>query len=97
MTNAVKEKEIKTVDVSFIDFTDPEFIPPGSFYIRNAFGEYVFYKTGERAKAQEAANKVYGKGKYTVVAAKLEKGGSKLESGEYSVRGTSTRRGQHRG
>lgn len=97
MTKAVKEKEIKTVDVTFEHFCDPDFIPPGSFYIRNAFGEYVFFKTGDRAKAQEAVNNIYGRGRYTAVAAKLEKGTSKLESGGYSCTGTSTRRGQQRG
>lgn len=95
--SVTKKKTIKTVTVQFEQFCDPDFIPYGSFFIRNAFGEYIFLKTSDRSLAQAWADENYGKGKYTVVAAKLEKGVSKLESGGYSCTGTSTRRGQHRG
>lgn len=92
-----QKKPIKTVEVGYEQFTHPDFIPPGSYYVRDAMGTYLFMKTSKRQEAQDLVNERYGKGKYSVVAAKLEKGVSRLESGEYSCRGTSTRRGQHRG
>lgn len=90
------KKSIKTEIVKFDDFSQWDFIPPGSFYIRTALGNYLFLKTSSRAAAQEFVNTEYGKGKYTVVAAKIEQGKSRLESGGYSCTGTSTRRGQKR-
>lgn len=90
------KKSIKTEIVSFENFSQWDFIPPGSFYIRTALGDYLFLKTSSRAAAQEFVNTEYGKGKYTVVAAKIEQGKSRLESGGYSCTGTSTRRGQKR-
>ena len=93
----VKKKPVKTVEVTYEQFTAWDFIPCGSFYIRDALGNYLFLKTSNRAEAQAVINERYGKGKYNVVAAKLEKGISRLESGEYSACGTSTRRGQFRG
>lgn len=86
-----KVSKLKIQNVSFEEFTDYEFIPPGSFYIRNAMGDYVFVKTADRLAAQNYINDVYGKGKYSVVSAKLDKGQVNSESGEYSVRGTATR------
>lgn len=90
------KKEIKSVVVSYQQFTEWDFVPPGSFYIRDALGDYFFLKTSDRLKAQQAVDLIYGRGKYTVVAAKIEKTKSKLESGGYSCTGTSTRRGQKR-
>lgn len=90
-------KDVKMVSVSYEEFSEWDFIPVGSFYIKNALGDFIFLKTSSRAEAQKKIDSEYGKGKYAVIAAKLEKGVSRLESGEYSCRGTSTRRGQHRG
>ena len=90
-------KKIQTVEVSYEEFSEWDFMPPGSFYIRNAMGDYTFLKTSDRKAAQDAVNEIYGKGRYTVVAAKVEKTKTRSENGEYTVRGTSTRRGQHRG
>lgn len=89
-------KGIETVVVKFETLSEWDFIPPGSFYIRMATGDYLFLKTSDRAKAQEFINTEYGKGKYTVVAAKIQKTKSRLESGGLSCTGTSTRRGQKR-
>lgn len=89
-------KQLKTETVSFETFSGWDFIAPGSYYIRNALGDYLFLKTADRKTAQEFINSEYGKGRYTVVAAKIEKGKSKLESGGYSCTGTATRRGQKR-
>lgn len=91
-----KKKEIQTVNVTFEEFTDPEFIPYGSYYIRNALGEYVFLKTSDRKVAQDFINDQYGKGRYTVIPSKNEKTKSRLESGGLSCTGTATRRGQKR-
>jgi fibronectin type 3 domain-containing protein len=91
-----KKKTIKTAVVTYKEFSEWDFVPPGSYYVRTALGDYLFLKTSDRAAAQEYVNKEFGKGKYTVVAAKIEQGKSRLESGGYSCTGTSTRRGQKR-
>lgn len=90
-------KKIQTVEVSYESFSEWDFLPPGSFYIRNAMGDYTFFKTSNRKAAQDAVNETYGNGRYTVVAAKIEKTKVRSENGEYTCRGTSTRRGQFRG
>ena len=90
------EKKIKTETVKFDVFSGYEFIPPGSFYIRDASGDYLFLKTSNRAEAQKHINDTYGKGKYTIVAAKIQKTVSRLESGGLSCTGTATRKGQKR-
>lgn len=92
----MSEKVIKTVIVDFDAFSDWDFIPPGSFYIRTASGDYLFLKTSDRATAQKFVNENYGKGKYTVIPSKIQKTVSKLESGGLSCTGTATRRGQKR-
>ena len=85
----------KITIVEFEQFSNYEFIPPATFYIQNAMGDYVFIHTSSRAVAQEWVNDEYGKGRYTVKASKLQKG---KELGENSkpAFGTATRRGQKR-
>lgn len=85
----------KITVVSFEQFSNYEFIPPATFFIQNALGEYIFIHTASRATAQEWVNENYGKGRYTVKASKLQKG---KELGENSkpAFGTATRRGQKR-
>lgn len=90
------EKKMKTQRVTFEQFCDCEFLPPGSFYIRDATGDYLFMKTSVRVDAQKYIDTEYGVGKYRVVPAKSENVKSKQESGGYSCTGTSTRRGQKR-
>ena len=89
-------KEVETVVVSYQEFTDYEFIPPASYFIMDSLQNYVFYKTSDRAKAQNACDEYYGKGRYTVKASKITKGKIKNEAGIYTVTGTTTRRGQKR-
>jgi len=89
-----KKKVVKTVEVEFDQFAEYDFIPPATFFIRDARDIYVFYKTSKRVEAQEAADEVYGKGKYKVMASKLQKTESRLESGGLSCTGTATRKGQ---
>lgn len=88
----VKKKDIKVTTVDYNTFTDYLFIPPSTFYIQNAMGEYVFVHTASRQLAQEFIDQTYGKNRYTVVASKLQKTVSKSESGELSCRGTATRK-----
>lgn len=97
MTDVKKKvKPMVTVTVGFNDFSSWDFIPPGSYYIRDANGDYIFMKTSDRKAAQEYVDKEYGKGKYSVIPAKNEKTVSRLESGGLSCTGTSTRRGQQK-
>lgn len=88
--------EPRTTTVTFAQFADIEFIPPATFFIQNAFGEYVFIHTSKREVAQVWVDENYGKGRYTVKAAKLQATKSKLESGGLSCTGTATRRGQRK-
>ena len=89
------EKQIETTIVEYKQFSDFDFIPPGSFYIRIATGDYVFYKTSDRAKAQAQIDLDFPpKGKYTAIPVKISKTKSKLESGGLSCYGTQSRRGQ---
>lgn len=100
-----KVKPIETVPVKFETFTAWDFMPPGSFYIRTAgyiqmeddtFADYLFLKTSDRIAAQNHINSIYGKGKYTVIPAKVQKTVSRLESGGLSCTGTATRKGQQK-
>lgn len=43
-----------------------EFKPPTKYFIINAFGEAVHFKTRDRSKAQQWADEIYGKGHYVV-------------------------------
>lgn len=90
------DKVIKTVAVDYETFSEWDFTPPGSFFIRDASGWYVFLKTSDRKAAQEHVNNEYGKGKYTVIPTKDQKTKSRLESGGLSCYGTATRRGQQK-
>lgn len=79
--------------VTFEEFSNYEFIPPATFFIQNAMGEYIFIHTAKRAIAQEWVDENYGKGRYTVKASKLQKG-KELGEGSKPAFGTATRRGQ---
>lgn len=53
-------------------FTDT-FIDPAKYYIVNALGDAVYYRTRSRQAAQDMADKEYGKDKYKIrVAMKAE-------------------------
>ena len=91
-----KVKVIKTVAVDYESFCEWDFIPPGSFYIRDASGWFIFLKTSDRKVAQDFVNVEYGAGKYTVIPTKDQKTKSRLESGGLSCTGTATRRGQQK-
>lgn len=91
-----KVKVLNTVAVDYETFSEWDFIPPGSFFIRDASGWFIFMKTSDRKAAQDHVNKEYGKGKYTVIPTKEQKTKSRLESGGLSCYGTATRRGQRK-
>lgn len=44
----------------------PENRPPSNFYCIDALGQRVFFRTKQRRQAQDAADKLYGKGKYVI-------------------------------
>lgn len=83
--------KMKISEVSFDEFTDIDFVPKSTFFIRGAMGSYFFIHTSRRDEAQKWADENFGKGKYTVVASKLQKTKSRQENGGYSCRGTATR------
>lgn len=83
----------KITTVTFDEFSNYEFIPPATFFIQNAMGEYIFIHTANRATAQDWVDENYGKGRYTVKASKLQKG-KELGEGSKPAFGTATRRGQ---
>jgi len=91
-TKDAKKKDPKVTVVDYNTFTDYLFIPPSTFYIQNAMGEYVFVHTASRAVAQEFIDQTYGKNRYSVIASKLQKTVSKLESGGYSCTGVGSRK-----
>lgn len=89
--SAEKNSVMKVTGVTFEEFTGYEFMPPSTFFIRDATGDYKFFHTASRTKAQTFVDSAYGKGRYTVVASKLQKTKSKQEGGGYSCNGTATR------
>lgn len=90
--------EIISVVISYEEFTNYDHIPIGNFYFKNAMGDIIYLKTSQRELAQLWIDTNFPpKGKYKAIPSKVFKEKSKMESGEVSVRGTSTRRGQQRG
>ena len=87
-------KEIEVVIVSYEQYTDYDFIDPGTYFSVSAMQEYYFYKTSDRVKAQEKCDEIFGAGRYVVKTSKTIKTKSKLESGGQSVYATATRKGQ---
>lgn len=90
----MKIDKIKVTQVSYTEFTDYEFQPPATFYVMDSMQNYSFYHTSSRQAAQEIADIMYGKGKYTVKAAKIQNSKPRTESGMFTCTGTSTTRGQ---
>lgn len=85
----------KVTLVSYAEFAAWEFIPPATFFIKDAMGDYVFVHTAKRAVAQEWIDNEYGKGRYTVNTSRLQKGKPLGEDSKPAF-GTATRRGQKR-
>lgn len=83
------DSKVKTTVVSFSVFSAYDFIPPATWFIKNAVGDYIFIHTRDRATAQSWVDEHYGKGRYTVNASKMQKG-----NGDVTCRGVATRKGQ---
>lgn len=74
---SIKDLIIAGVRVSLTDFekfSAYDFEAPATFYTRSAMGEYYFYHTWTRAKAQTACDEIFGAGRYKVTATKTQKG-----------------------
>lgn len=85
-------KEIEYIVVSYEQYTDYEFIEPGSFFVMSATQDYYFFKTSDRSKAQAKCDELFGKGKYTVKTSKNQKTKSKQEGGGLSATGSNSRK-----
>ena len=86
-----KKKELKTTIITLQEFSDPNFIPPSTWFFKDAMGQYVFVHTSKRVLVQEYIDEHYGKGKYSPIPTKDQKTKSRLESGQLSVYATATR------
>lgn len=87
----IKKEETKTTSpkvtvVSYEEFTDIEFAPPASFFIKNAVGEFVFIHTRDRSVAQTYIDNTYGVGKYKVNASKMQKPKKEVTARGYQTR-----------
>lgn len=93
MTNPqdLKVSGIRYTVVSYAEYTDIDFEPPATFYVRSAMGDYYFFHTRDRAKAQAACDEMFGAGRYTVHSSKIQRG-----KGTLTCTGTQTKRGQRR-
>lgn len=78
--------DIKISVISYEQYTDYDFIDPATYYVVNALQEYVYFHTSKREVAQNKADDMFGKGRYTVKASKIVKTKSKQENGGYSAR-----------
>ena len=66
--------ELRTTTVNYDEFTSLDFVPPATYYIRIATGDYIFLHTSKRGTAQEWVDENFPpKGKYRVAASKLTK------------------------
>lgn len=88
-----KKKDIEVVVFSYQDYTSYDFVEPGHFFVMSASQEYYFFKTGDRAKAQEKCNQLFGENFYTVKTSRNIKTKSKREDGGVSASGSNSRKG----
>lgn len=56
---------------SYLETTEMDFVPPTSWYIRDAMDNVVFVKCRSRSKAQSVVDEMYGKGKFRISSSKL--------------------------
>lgn len=57
------EKKEKPIEMVVVDSVDE---CPSNYYIVNALGQCVFFKTKDRIKAQKKCDEEYGKGHYKI-------------------------------
>ena len=84
-TTLVKESEIEIYDEESDSFIQNQ---PSKFMIQLATGDLLFIHTRDRLAAQQFIDSEYGKGFYVVKQVKQS-----ARSGEYSAKGTTSRRG----
>ena len=78
---------MKTTTVTYEQFSQLEFKPPATYFIRLADGTYLYIHSRSRDKAQSFIDEQYGKGHYTVKASKLTQSKPKYEGHNISARG----------
>lgn len=88
-----KEKDIEVIIVSFADYTSYDFVEPGMFFVMSSMQDYYFFKTADRAKAQQKCNEIFGENFFIVKTSRNIKTKSRLESGTYSAYGSNSRKG----
>jgi len=87
------KKEVKVTVVSFEEYSEYDFVDLSTFFFKDAMGNRHYIHTSNRAEAQRVADEYSGvPGKYKVIATREQKTKSKLESGELSCTGVSTRK-----
>lgn len=62
----LKKFEKQIIIISEIDRWEEGFKDPTNFFIVNALGEGIYFRTRDRATAQEITDELYGKGFFTV-------------------------------
>lgn len=75
-------KNCEVVIVEFEEFTDMDYREVSAYWIKNAFGQKVYFKTRSREIAIQTCDDLYGKGQYVVSSGKMQK-----NSGTNTVRG----------
>jgi len=81
-------KDLKITTVTFEEFTDIDFIPPATFFFKDALGDIHFLHSSKREVCQAWVDENYGKGKYKVIASKTQKG-----NGNINASGSNSRKG----
>lgn len=66
-------KNCNTVVVDFDEYTSMEFREVSAYWIKNAFGEKVYFLTRSRELAIQTCDDLYGRGQYVVSSGKMQK------------------------
>jgi hypothetical protein len=64
---------VKITEIPYTETLVEGYKSPSNFYIRNCFGDYVYFHTRDRKLAQDSCNEKFGLGQYTVNASKMSK------------------------
>jgi hypothetical protein len=74
--------QIKVQKIGFLETKEEGYSHKAPFFIRDAFGDYIYYASRDRAKVQALVDSLYGKGKYTV------RGSTDKKSKQLTARGS---------
>lgn len=66
-----KSCEIEVVE--FEQYTDMDYREVSAYWVKNAFGQKVYFKTRSREIAIQTCDDLYGKGQYVVSSGKMQK------------------------